>query len=66
MALKRKKLLAAVGVASAVFGIVAAITGVVAAVIGTVEYFGLDERVSVVAVFVPLFVLMVVDSYRDQ
>jgi nicotinamide riboside transporter PnuC len=66
MALNRKKLLKAVGVACTVFGITAAIMGVVFGVVNTVEYFGLDERVSIVAIFVPLFVFMVVDTYRDQ
>jgi nicotinamide riboside transporter PnuC len=66
MALNRKKLLKAVGVASAVFGVVAAIVGAVFGIVSAVEYFGLDERVSIVAIFVPLFVFMVVDTYRGR
>jgi flagellar motor component MotA len=66
MAINGKKLLKAAGVASATFGVVAAIMGVVMLVLHTVDYFGLDERISVVAIFVPLFVAIVITAYKEQ
>jgi hypothetical protein len=66
MALKRKKMLKAIGVASAVFGIVAAMTGAVGAVIYTVGYFGLPEYLIAIAILVPAFVFMVITAYKEQ
>jgi hypothetical protein len=66
MALNGKKLLKAVGVASTVFGIVAAIMGVIMLIIYAVEYFGLPNYVIGITIFVPLFVAIVVDTYRGR
>jgi hypothetical protein len=66
MALNRKKLLKAVKEACAIFGAVAAMVGVILLIIYAVEYFGLPNYVIGITIFVPMFIFIVVSSYKDQ